>query len=135
MHEFGRAKRWYFFLTLSFSLTSFFYKNGSRISFNFFGLGDEMFSSDFMKKWGWFQRHVVRLHKNLGSRWKSQKTETRFCKWKSNGYSDINILLSMKNRCTLRKERPENAFLKPTLNCCKTIQEKIAIQNNSKLDF
>ena len=31
---------------------------------------------------------------------KFQKTEPRFCKWKSNYYNDINIFMPLKNPCT-----------------------------------
>ena len=31
---------------------------------------------------------------------KFQKTETRFCRWKSTANNDINIFLSLENRCT-----------------------------------
>ena len=38
---------------------------------------------------------------------KFQKTETRFCRWKSNYYNDINIFVSLEKPCTffLAKEK------------------------------
>ena len=87
-----------FILTLSPSV-SFFYKTVSLISFNMFYLGEKRLLLDLMSKWGWFHGHVC-FPKNLGARLKSQKTETCFCRWKSNYYNDINIFLSLENPFT-----------------------------------
>ena len=82
----------------------------SQISFKLFCLGDTRLLSEFLLKWGWFQRHNERFPKYLGWKLKFQKTETRFCRavlWKSTDNNDINILLSLENPCTflLAKEK------------------------------
>ena len=48
-----------------------------------------------------------RFPKYLGKKIKFQKTETGFCRWKSNDYNDINIFLSLENPCAflLAKEK------------------------------
>ena len=104
--------------------------NGSQNCFSLF--------SYFMRKWGWFQGHDVRFPQNLVSRSKFQKTETLFFRWKSNDYNDIDICLSLKNPCTFcfQKKKPENTFLKLTVNYRKIIQKKTylyAKQNSGKL--
>ena len=57
---------------------------------------------------------------------KFQKTETRFCRWKSTDNNDINIFLSLENPCNfyLRKKISENAFLTPIVNYCKNVKKK-----------
>ena len=54
-----------------------------------------------------FQGHNERFPKYLGWKLKFQKTETRFCRWKSNDLSRINVFLSLENPCTflLTKEK------------------------------
>ena len=98
----GKRLIWHYCLQLS-----FFYKTMSRISINLCRSGNQRHLLDFMRKWGWFHGHVARFPKSLGSRLKFQKTEIWFCRWKSNGYSDINMFLSMKTLCSflLAKER------------------------------
>ena len=76
-----------------------FYKTVSQIFLNLFRSGDKRLLSDFTQKWGWFHGHYVRFPNNLGSRLKFQKTEARFCRWKSNDY-DISNFLSLENPCT-----------------------------------
>ena len=95
MHELWRAKRykvysgkrlfWHYYLQLS-----FVYKTVSQISFKLFCSGDKRLLSEFLRKWGWFQEHNERFPKYLGLKLKFQKTETRFCKWKS---TDIDRLV------------------------------------------
>ena len=48
----------------------------------------------------WFHGHNQRFTKYLGQNLKFPKTETRFCRWKSNDYNDSNIFLTLENRCT-----------------------------------
>ena len=76
------------------------------ISFKLFCLGHKRLFSEFLRKWGWFQGHDC-FPEYLGQKWESQKTETRFCRWKSTDKSDINIFLSLENPCTflLTKEK------------------------------
>ena len=45
---------------------------------------------------------------------KFQKTETQFCRWKSNDYNNINIFLSL--------ERPEKPFLTQTVDYHRIVQ-------------
>ena len=80
---------------------SFFYKTVPQISFNLFCLGDKRYLLDFMKKWHWIHGHDVCFPRNLGSRLTFQKTETRFCRCKSNDYNDINISLFLQFPCTV----------------------------------
>ena len=94
-----------FLLTLSFSAV-FLIQNSVSNFFYFFSLGRRLLS-DFIRKWGLFHRHDVHFPKDFGSRLKFQKTETRFCRWKSNDYNEINVFLSLENPCTflLAKEK------------------------------
>ena len=66
-----------------------------------------MLLSEFLRKWGWFQGINERFRKYLSYKLKFQKTETQFCRWKSNDSNNINIFLSLKNSCTflLMKEK------------------------------
>ena len=68
---------------------------------------DKMLSSEFLRKWGWIQGHNECFHKYLSQKWKFQKTETHFWRWKSTDNNDINIFLSLENPCTflLAKEK------------------------------
>ena len=61
--------------------------------------------SEFLWKWGWFQGHYERFPKYLDKKLKFQRTETRFCRWKSTDNNDI--FLSLENPCTflLAKEK------------------------------
>ena len=93
---FGERLCWHYPLQLS-----FVYKIMFKISFKLFCSGDKRLLSEFLWKWGWFQGHNERFPKYLGWKLKFQKTETRFCRWKSTDNNDINIFLSLKNRCTL----------------------------------
>ena len=47
-------------------------------------------------KWDWSHAHGEGFHKNLSSKSKFKKTETRFCRWKSNECNNINIFMSRK---------------------------------------
>ena len=67
----------------------------SQISFNLFCSGDKRLLSDFFRKWGWFHKHNEQFPQIS---W--LETETRFCRWKSNDYNNINIFLSVENPCT-----------------------------------
>ena len=100
--SFERAKRykiysrkrllWYYRLQLS-----LVYKTMSQIYSNLFCSGDKSLLSEFLRKWGWFHGHNERLPKYLGQKLKLQKTETCFCRWKSNDFNDTNIFLSLEN--------------------------------------
>ena len=61
----------------------------------------------------------------LAKNWNFQKTETRFCRWKTNDYNNINIFLSLESPCTflLAKKVPESAFLTATVNYRKILQK------------
>ena len=112
MHYIWRAKRykvystkrlfWYYYLQLS-----FVYKTASQISFTLFCSGDKRLWSEFLRKWGLFQRHNERFPKYLAQKLKFQKTETQFCRWKSTDNNEINIFLSLENPFTflLAKEK------------------------------
>ena len=80
---------------------------------------------DFMRKWGWFHGHVIRFTKNLSSRLKHQKTKIRFCRSKNNVTTTLISSCHWKTLVpfNLRKKRPENAFLKLTVNCRKIMQQ------------
>ena len=92
----GKRLLWHYYLQLS-----FVYKILSQISFKLFCSGDKRLLSEFLWKWGWFQGHDEGFPIHIGEKLKFQKTETRFCRWKSTDNNDINIFLSLKNRCTL----------------------------------
>ena len=79
---------------------SFVYKTVFQIYSNLFCSGDKSLLSEFLRKWGWFHGHNERFTKYLAKKLKFQKTETRFCRWKSTDNNDINIFLSLKNPCT-----------------------------------
>ena len=119
----GKQLFWYYHLQLF-----FVYKTMSHISFNLFCLGDRRLLLEFLSKWGWFYRHNERLKINV------QKTETRFCGWKSNDYNNMNIFLSLGNPCTF-------LLVKETMWKCIYNSEftksyrktNYAIQNNIKL--
>ena len=68
-----------------------------RFLFILFCLGDKRLLSEFLRKWGWFHGHNERFTKYLAKKLKFQKTETRFCRWKSTDNSNINIFLSLEN--------------------------------------
>ena len=93
---------WHYHLQLS-----FIYASVSQISFNLFCSGDKRLLSEFVKKWGWFHWHNERFQKYLGWKLRFQKTETRFCKLKSNNYKNINIFLLLENpsKILLSKEK------------------------------
>ena len=80
-----------------------------RVSYFFYLLcsGDKMPLPEFLRKWGWFHEHNERFPKYLSQKLKFQKTETKFCGWKSSDYNNINIFLSLENPCTflLAKEK------------------------------
>ena len=98
----------------------------SRVFFNLFHSRDKRLLSDFMRKWGWFYGHGGSFPINLGSRVKFQKTGMRFCWWKSNNYSDINIFVWLEDPC----------ILKLNVDCTKSCRKTIyAIQNDSKSDI
>ena len=79
----------------------------SIIIFNLFCSRDERLLSVFLRNWGWFYKYNDRFPKYLGYKLKFQKTETRFCRWKSTDNNDINIFLSLENPCIflLAKEK------------------------------
>ena len=70
-----------------------------RVSYFFYLLcsGDKMPLPEFLRKWGWFHEHNERFPKYLSQKLKFQKTETKFCGWKSSDYNNINIFLSLEN--------------------------------------
>ena len=85
---------------------SFIYKSVSQISFNLFCSEGKSLLSEFLKEWGWFHRHNDQF-----SQISCLKTETRFCRWISNYYNNINIFLSLENRCTFllaKKKTPKS---------------------------
>ena len=63
---------------------SFAFKSVSQISFKLFCSGDKMLLSEFLWKWGWFQGHNESFPKYPGYKLKFQKTETWFCRRRSN---------------------------------------------------
>ena len=69
---------------------------------------------------------------SLGNEVDFKKLETRFCRWKSNDYSNINIFLLLENPCTflLAKERPENAFFNTNSELAQNCTEKQIISKN-----
>ena len=94
MHELWRGKRckvylgqllWHYKLQVS-----FVYKTVSQISFKLFCSEDKRLLSEFLRKWGWFQRHNERFLKYLGT-----------------DNNNINVFLSLENPCTflLAKEK------------------------------
>ena len=100
MHHIWRAKRYKVYLGKRHLQLSFIYKTMSQISFNLFCSGNKRLLSEFLRKWGWFHEHNERFPKYLGKNLKFQKTETRFCRYKSNDYNNINIFLSLQSPCT-----------------------------------
>ena len=81
--------------TFILALLSFVNKMVSQITFNLFCSGDKKFLSEFRWKWGLFQGHNERFPKYLGQKSKIKKTETLFCRWKSNDNNDINFFMSL----------------------------------------
>ena len=69
-------------------------------SLDLFCSGDKRLLPEFRKNWSWFQGHNELFLKYLGQKLKFQKSETRFCRWKSNNCNNINIFLSLENPCT-----------------------------------
>ena len=65
--------------------------------FNLLCSRDKRLLAEFLRKWGWFQRHNERF----------PKTETGFYRWRSTDNNDIKIFLSLENPCTflLPKEK------------------------------
>ena len=100
----------------------------SQISFKLFCLGDTRLLSEFLLKWGWFQRHNERFPKYLGWKLKFQKTEARFCRWKTTDNNNINIFLSLENPCTflLAKEKTwKHIFNISSVKYRKIVQKNI----------
>ena len=129
----GKLLYWHYRLQLS-----FVYKAVSNISFKFFCQEDKRLLQEFHWKWGWFQKYNERFPKYLGSKLKFQKTETQFCRWKSNDNNDVNIFLSLEKLYTFslakKKAWKKNTLLTLTLNYPKILRKtNYAIQNNSKL--
>ena len=91
---------WHYWLHLF-----FVYKTVPQISFKLFCSGDKKLLWEVLRKWDWFQGHDERFLKYFGEKLKFQKTETRFCRWKST--DNINILVSLGNSCAfvLAKEK------------------------------
>ena len=117
----GNGLLWYCFLELS-----FVYKIVSQFLFNLLCFSDKRFLSKFMKIWSWFQRHDVCFPENIDSRLKfKKKTEALLCRWNSNDCNDVKSSCHWKTLVPfcLRKTKPENLFLKRTVNCRKVIQK------------
>ena len=91
----GKRSFWHYCVHLS-----LFIRPCLRSCFNLFCSGDKRFLSEFLRKWGWFQGHNERFPKYVIKKIKCEKTDTRFCWWKSTYNNDINIILSLENRCT-----------------------------------
>ena len=89
---------------------SFAYKTMSQISFNLFCLWDKRLFSEFLRKWGWFHEHNEPFPKYLGWKLKFQNIWDWFCRWKSNGYNDINIFMSLKHPCTFCWQKKKNTW-------------------------
>ena len=107
-----------------------------RISFNLFRSGDKRLLSDFMKEWDWSHGHDIRFPKNLGSRLKFKKTETVFCRWKSNNYV-INIFLSLENPCTflLAKEKTWKRIFKTNYESSQNHTRKQFMPSKTTLNW
>ena len=123
---------WHYCLQLFFA-----YKTVSQISFNLFCLGDKRLLSEFLRKWGWFQRHNEPFPKCFGKKLKFQKTETRFCRWNSTDNNDINIFLPLENPCTflLAKEKTLKRICSTNSELSQRCYKKTnsTFQNNDKL--
>ena len=91
----GKRLFWHYCLQVS-----FIYKTMSQISFNLFCSRDKRLLSEFLRSWGWFQGNNEPFPKYLGWKLKFQKTETRFCRWKSTDNNNINIFQSLENPCS-----------------------------------
>ena len=104
---------------------SFVYKTVSNISFKFFCPEDKRLLQEFHWKWGWFQKYNERFPKYLGSKLKFQKTETQFCRWKSNDNNDVNIFTrkAVYLFACEKKGLKKNALLTLTLNYPKILQK------------
>ena len=114
---------WHYHLQLS-----FIYKTVPQISFNLFCSGDKRILAEFdLSKVDFTD--IINVSPYLGWKLKFRKTESRFCKWRSNDcYWKILVPF-----CSWKK-RPEKAFLALTVNNLKTIQKKKYVtKNNSKL--
>ena len=145
IYELWRAKRyqaylgkhllWYHYLRLS-----FVYKTVSQISFKLFCSGGKRLSSEFLRKWGWFQGHNERFRNILAKNQNFKKLRQDFVDER------VLITTTLTSSChwetlvpfCLRKKKPKNAFL--TLNSlvivsyCKIVQKnKLALQSNNKL--
>ena len=114
---------WHFGICL-FQL-SFVYKTVSQISLNLFCSGDKRLLSEFFPKWGWFHEHNERFP-NILAKIKFSKTETCFCRWKSNDYNKNDYSCHWKTLVPfcMRKKRPENAFLTLTVDYHKIVKKK-----------
>ena len=99
--------------------------------------GDKRLLSEFLRKWGWFQGHNEHFLKYLGYKLKSQKNETRFCRWKSTDNNDINIFLSLENPCTflLEKEKIWKRILKTTSELLRNRTEKQIMPSKTKINW
>ena len=111
---------------------SFLCKTVSRISFNSYRSGDKRLLSDLIREWGYFHGQDKSFPKNLSSRLKFQKTETGFCRWKSNGYHN-NIFLSSENPCTFlrAKEKSWRRILKTNCESSQNQAEKKLMQSKT----
>ena len=110
----------------------------SQIFFSLYCSGDKSLLSDFLRKWGWFHEYDVLFPKSLGTKLEFQKTETQFCRRKSDDYNEINILPLENSPCTvlLAKEKNWKRIFNTNkeLSQRKVIEKKnYAIQNNGKL--
>ena len=72
-------------------------------------------------------REIMNVSPNiLAKKLKSQKTKTRFCRWKSTDINDINIFLSLENPCTflLAKEKTLKRIFNTNIELSQNRSEK-----------
>ena len=75
--------------------------------------------------------------KYLGQKLKCQKTETWFCRWKSNDSNDINIFLALENPCTFLflKEKTWKRIFSAHSELSQNLSEQLIVPSKTTINW